>query len=310
MVPQTSHRRGAARADASPSEQPLRLEPRRFSRARLAAFHASETLAAWLGGRAFYRRAFLAAGRLRVRHERVRVPELPRGLVGLRIVQWSDLHAGPFLGRGDLRAAVDATLALQPDLVVFTGDWITREWTEALDLREDLARLRARLGLYAVFGNHDYRGRCEGELARALAPLGIEFLRNETRRFECEGGALSLVGLEDLEEARALDLAAARSGVRAGDIELVLCHNPRGAPALARVGCALILSGHTHGHQVDLPLVRRLAPPHPGDRLRVGPSELIVSRGLGALGVPLRVRSPAEIVCIELARDEREGPLR
>lgn len=299
MVPQTSHPHGTPRADAkAPS---LRLEPRRYSRARLAAFHALETLGAWLGGRALYRRAFLAAGRLRVRQERVLVPRLAHGLRGLRIVQWSDLHAGPFLGRGDLRAAVDATLALQPDLVVFTGDWITREWSEALALREDLARLRARLGLYAVFGNHDYRGRCEGELARAFAPLGIEFLRNEARRFECAGGALCLVGLEDLEESRELDLAAARAPLREGDVELVLCHNPRGAPLLARAGCAAILSGHTHGHQVDLPLVRRLAPAHPGDRVRVGASELIVSRGLGALGVPLRVRSPAEIVCIELA---------
>jgi len=305
MIPQTRH---SPHAPASVGDGALRLEPRRYSRARLLAFHALEQIGARLGGRAFYRRAFLAPGRLRVRRERVLVPGLARAFDGLRIVHWSDLHAGPFLGRGDLRSVVDATLALQPDLVVFTGDWITREWSEALALRDDLARLRARLGLFAVFGNHDYRGRCEGELARAFAPLRIEFLRNEARRFESEAGALCLVGLEDLEEARAIDLEAARSQLRRGDVELVLCHNPRGAPLLARAGCALILSGHTHGHQIDLPLVRRLAPPHPGDRVRLGPSELIVSRGIGALGLPLRLRSPAEIVCVELVASERSAP--
>jgi uncharacterized protein len=251
------------------------------------------------GGRAFYRRAFLARGRFRVRHERVEVPG--RDLASLRIVQLSDPHAGPFLGSGDLADVVDSALALRPDLCVLTGDLVTRVTDEAFRLVDDLARLEARLGKFAVFGNHDYRGRREHEIAaRFASDAGFEFLRDACRRFTSGGATVALVGLEDLEEAKGPDAGRARASVRADDVEVVLCHNPMGAPHLARDGCALILCGHTHGHQIDLPLVRRLAPRHPGDRFVLGTTTVIVSRGLGALGAPLRVRSPAEIVCIDL----------
>jgi len=88
--------------------------------------------------------------------------------------------------------------------------------------------------------------------------------------------------------------------VQAGDVEIVLCHNPRGASAIAGAGCTAILSGHTHGTQVDLPLLRRLGPQHPGLRLELGPTTLIVSRGLGVVAVPLRVGVPAEVVYVRL----------
>ncbi len=281
----------------------LRLAPRRFSRGRLLAFQGLERAAALLGGRRFYRRRHLAHGRFRVRHEVLAVEGLPAGLEGWVLVQLSDPHAGPFLGAGDLSAVIDAVQALQPDLVLLTGDLITRRADEAFTLLGDLARLTPRMGSFGVFGNHDYRGRREGELSRRFAEEArFRFLRDECVRFEVEGGALALVGLEDLEEAKAPDAARARGSVRPGDVEIVLCHNPLGAPPLARPGCAAILCGHTHGHQIDLPLVRRLAPPHPGDRFRVGPSEVIVNRGLGALGVPLRIGSPAEVVALRLTR--------
>ena len=91
--------------------------------------------------------------------------------------------------------------------------------------------------------------------------------------------------------------------VRPGDVELLLCHNPDGAPGLARPGCAAILSGHTHGHQINLPLVRRAAPPHPGDRVERGATACITSTGVGAIGVPIRLRAPAEVVLLELGRE-------
>ncbi len=279
----------------------LRLVPRRFSRGRLLAFHLLEGAAAALGGRAFYRRTALSPGRLRVRRERLAIDGLPTAFQGLRIVQLSDPHAGPFLGRGDLAHAVDAVLALAPDLVVLTGDLITHRTEEAFELIFDLARIRARLGKFAVFGNHDYRGRREHEIAaRFEREAGFVFLRDSAVRFAGGERDLVLVGLEDVEEARAPDAQSARAGSRESDIEVVLCHNPAAAPWLARAGCALILCGHTHGHQIDLPGIRALAPPHPGDRVQHGATAIITSRGLGALGVPLRVRSPAEIVCVEL----------
>lgn len=278
-----------------------RLVPRRFSRGRLLAFQGLESLAAALGGRAFYRATCLSAGRLQLRQETVHAPGLAAELEGLRILHISDPHAGPFLGAGDLQHAVELSRRFAPDLLVLTGDLITRRAEEAYTLLGDLAQMRARLGKYAVFGNHDYRGRREHEIAaRFAAEAGFEFLRDRAVRFGSGPGALALVGLEDLEEAREPDARRARVDVQRGDVEVVLCHNPAGAALVVNERTALVLSGHTHGRQINVPLVRRLAPPHPGDRVRVGGATLIVNRGLGALGLPLRVRARAELVGVHL----------
>jgi predicted MPP superfamily phosphohydrolase len=286
--------------------EPLRQRPRRFGELRLSAFRVAERMAARLGGRSYYRRAHLAAGRFLVREERVAVPGLARELEGFSIAQISDLHCGAFLSRGDLAAVVDAVNALAPDLCALTGDFVTHRWEESLLALDDCARLAPRRGSYGVLGNHDYRGRCEGRIAEAYAARGIRILRNECARVAVGAGAVALVGLEDLEEAKRIDLDAARAGVRAGDVEIVLCHNPLGARRIARAGCAAILAGHTHGMQVDLPWLRTLGPAHPGLRLSIGATALIVSRGLGVVGLPLRWRAPAEVVLVRLTRAPEE----
>lgn len=288
------------------SAEPHRQPPRRHSGPRRAFFKAFEHLAARLGGRAFYRHFFLGPGRFEVRHECV--PCARPELAGLRIVQLSDLHAGSFLGTGDLAHVVAAIQALAPDLIVFTGDLIARRTEEALFVLDDLAQLECRGGVLAVFGNHDYRGRREGELVHAFGAHGIRFLRNEGRH-PLPGLPLFVLGVEDLEEARDLDVRPARAALVEGDFELILCHNPHGVAALLGPHTGLCLSGHAHGNQIDLPLLRRIGPGHPGDRLElVGPrgaAPLITSRGLGVVGLPLRVRARPDIVCVELVAPTR-----
>ncbi len=278
----------------------LRQAPRRFSRARIRAFRAAERACALLGGRALYRRVWLAPGRLRVRQEVLRVSGLAPALEGFSIVHLSDLHAGPFLGRGGLAHAVDVANTLSPDVVALTGDFVTHHWSEVLEVADDLGRLAPRDALFAVFGNHDYKDRLEARIMAAVP--AARFLRNECVRVARGAHGVAFVGVEDLEEGRAVDLAGARRGVLPGDVEIVLAHNPLGARAIARPECAAILSGHTHGTQVDLPFLRRLGPRHPGARVRLGATLLIVSRGLGVVGIPLRAGAPAEIVHVRLER--------
>lgn len=275
---------------------------RRHGDLRLALFGAAERAAAGLGGRRFYRRRYLAPGRLVVREERVPVPDLPAPLEGLTVAHWSDLHGGPFLRAADLDHVVDATRALEPDLFALTGDYLTHHASEGVELAPALGRIDAPLGAFAVFGNHDYRGREERRIADAFAAEGVRVLRDECVRIERGGAHLAVVGVEDLEEARSVDVGRARADVRPGDVELALCHNPVGARVLARPGCAAILCGHTHGTQLDLPFLRRLGPKHPGLRMRMGETRVVVSRGLGVVGVPLRVGAPAEIVLVRLER--------
>lgn len=283
-----------------------RQAPRRHSRLRIRFFKVCETIARVCGGRALYRALNLRPGRFAVRHERLAVgADSP--LVGLRLVQLSDIHAGPFLAAGDLVHVVAAANALEPDLCLFTGDLISRTPDEGLLVLDDLAALTARLGTFAVFGNHDYRYREERRLAAAFAERGIRFLLNESVRPLGEESPLVLLGVEDLEEAKSLDLTAARAGLRPGDLEVVLSHNPAGSVALLSPATRLVLSGHTHGNQIDLPYLRTLGPHHPGERVELRPASeteraatLIVNRGLGVVGVPLRIFARPELVLVEL----------
>lgn len=278
----------------------VRQPPRRHSLARRAIVRAIEFACVGLGGRVAYRNWFLRRPRLRFREESLAAPGLPASLDGLRIAQLSDLHAGAFLGRGDLARVCDDVQGLRPDLVAITGDFITHGAADLDLVLGDLARLKPRLGAFAIFGNHDYRGRRDAELALALSGVGIRVLRNACARVEVGDATLCVVGVEDLEESKHVDLGAARANVGPEDFELVLCHHPSVAAHVARERCVAVLSGHTHGGQIDLPLLRRAGPAHPGLRVELGPTTLIVSRGLGAIGVPLRFGAPAEVVLVTL----------
>lgn len=289
----------------APQDAELRQTPRRHSRVRLAVARGAERITAALGGRAFYRAAYLARGRVRLRVETAHVRELPGELEGFTVAQLSDLHGGAFVGPGDLAAAVELANDAHPDVMALTGDFVTHRSGEIERVAGDLARLRARDGVVAVFGNHDYRGREEARIAAAL-PFA-RFLRNDGVRVARGDAAVAITGVEDLEEGRVVDLERARANVRGGDVEIVLCHNPLGAPAIARPGCAAILCGHTHAGQVDAPILRRLGPVHPGRRLRLGGTLVVVSAGLGAIGIPLRFGARAEVVVLRLARTPASG---
>jgi len=277
------------------------IEPRRHSGARIAFFAAVERVAAVLGGRRLYRRRALSAARLVTRTERVDAPGLTASRGRVRIVHVSDLHAGSFVGPGDLDDVVARIDALEPDLVAFTGDFISNRVEDLGRVAEDLARITAPLGVFAVFGNHDYRGRREHEIAAAIP--GWTFLRNACEVVETARGArVGLAGIEDVEEGRHADVGAALGPeLERAHVRIALTHGPRGAPPFAAAGFDLVLAGHTHGGQVDLPLLRRLGPAHPGLRVQMGATTLLVTRGLGPIGLPLRVGAPAEVVCIDIA---------
>lgn len=278
----------------------IRQKPRRHSLARRTLVRGIELACVALGGRLAYRARYLSERGLHVRHETLNVRDLPQELRGLKLVQLSDLHGGAFVGPGDLSGVVALVERLRPDVIAITGDFITHAPNELLRVLDDLARLSARLGVFAVLGNHDYRQRRDAWIVNELASRGIRVLRNESVRFEFGDGALCLVGVEDLEESKVLDFAAARAGVKPGDFEIVLSHHPALAPHAARERCIAVLSGHTHGSQLDLPFLRRAGPPHPGLRVEFGATTLLVSRGLGAIGLPLRWAAPAEIVVVDL----------
>jgi predicted MPP superfamily phosphohydrolase len=269
----------------------------------------------FVGGTALAAAWGYTGGQARVARTRVRVaiPALAPVLDGLRVVQISDLHIGNALDGERLTRMVERTNAVDPDVLVLTGDLFDFDPTYLEDGARRLGGLRARHGVYAILGNHDtYVGadRVAGALARH-AP-GIRLLRDEIVRLPLPA-PLYLAGVEDpgrrawfdrgLRYAR-LDALAAR---RPGDgPTLLLVHQPEAFTHAAELGFPLVLCGHTHGGQIALPSrggqlnLSRLMTPLTRGLYRRGRSILYVNRGLGVGGPALRIHCPREIATIEL----------
>lgn len=273
------------------------VAPRRFSLARRAFFRSVEWICKVAGGRAFYYYFFLRERRLRVREEAVFVKNLDPKFEGFTIAQLTDFHGGSFLRAADLAGVVNRTNRIAPDLIALTGDFLTHVTEEALELAPAFAPLRAARGIFAVFGNHDYRGRREGEIAAALLQNGVRVLRNSYCKID---DGLFVAGVEDLEEGKYPDFQKALGAIPANSTVILLCHHPAGLEFAASRGVSVVLSGHTHGNQVRWPVLRNLGPTHPGDRMESGNATLIVSHGIGVIGVPFRAGTRAEIVIIRL----------
>jgi uncharacterized protein len=219
----------------------------------------------------------------------LRLPALPAALDGLRVGQISDCHLGMLHSAHNLAWAVDRMRAERPELLVLTGDFVSRR--KAIpELAPLLRGLSAPLGMFAVPGNHDY-WEGVGDVYSALALLDIPLLANEHRRLHWRGADLWLVGLDDVWDGRP-DLAAALDGVPRDACTLLLAHAPDIADEAARHGISAQLSGHTHGGHLRLPVLGPFALPRFGWRYtmgyyQIGGLALYVSRGLS--GGPLRL---------------------
>ncbi|MGD1156411.1 MAG: metallophosphoesterase [Terriglobia bacterium] len=225
---------------------------------------------------------------------------------GLRIVQLTDLHHSLFTPLEEIQRAVHLANHLRPDLVALTGDYVTLSRDYIWPLARALGKLRARLGIFAVLGNHDFQVDPD-EVTRALRAQRIRVLRNSHYPLRSRSATLWVVGIDDLWW-QADDLDAALHSVPARDAKILLCHNPLGVRLASEQGIDLVLSGHTHGGQVRLPVVGSFyGRSKLGERFvegwnRLNGTQIYVSRGIGKVLVPLRVGCPPEITCLRLRR--------
>ena len=241
--------------------------------------------------------------RFAVSQERVWLDALPEVFSGLTVVQLSDIHHGLYLPQHWLAEAVEQTNRLNPDIVALTGDFVTYSRANIEPAAEILSKLRARYGVYAVLGNHDFRVGAEA-VASALRRHRIEVLRNAHASLHLGGERFCVAGVDDY--GYGADLHKALRGVSPETATMLLAHNPRIISHAARHRVGLVLSGHTHGGQVNLPLLGSLYGRSP-ERLRykVGwdrleATQIYVTRGVGTIVLPWRLRCPAEIAHIEL----------
>jgi predicted MPP superfamily phosphohydrolase len=204
----------------------------------------------------------------------IRIPNLAPAFGGFRFVQLSDFHCSRQVTPAYLRQAVDLALAQQPDVVVLTGDFVHKGYKYVQAVAACLSRLSAPGGVYAVLGNHDFSVRnalgfrrykhLHRAVAAALSEHGIRVLQNESVRLQRGDGVLHLVGVDDLW-SRVCDLERAFADLDGASPRVVLAHNPRTIEFLNGRRCDLMLSGHTHGGQINLP---RLGRPTLGRRAR------------------------------------------
>lgn len=242
----------------------------------------------------------------------VELARLPAALDGFSIALLSDLHVGLTIDRAFVERVVARTRALDPDLVVLTGDLVDGRVEDLRDEIAPLAALRARHGVYAVTGNHEYYAGADPWIA-ALEAMGIRYLRNDRVLIGGEGAGFDLAGIDDHGAAaypgHGPDLARALAGRDPSRAVVLLAHQPRQVASAAAHGVDLQLSGHTHGGQI-WPwhyLVRLQQGGLLAGRYQVGPTQLYVTRGCGYWGPPVRLGAPLEITRIVLRAPGRRA---
>jgi predicted MPP superfamily phosphohydrolase len=237
-------------------------------------------------------------------------PDLPPGLDGLRLLHLSDVHAGVHMEQDKMQALVAQANALGADLIVQTGDMIDIDPAYIPPYVRAFRELSAPLGVVTVLGNHDrYTGA--DAVIRGVRDAGQVFVRNDVHVIERGGATLALVGIDDPRNWKAddpqpldIDLALRRTPPHA--FQILLAHRPGAFDGAAPRGIPLTLAGHIHGGQFYLPILGwsagRLITKYVMGHFRQGNSQLYVSRGIGVVGVPIRVFVPPEIALLELRR--------
>jgi predicted MPP superfamily phosphohydrolase len=234
----------------------------------------------------------------------VRELTLPFG-ISLRVVQLTDIHAGVYMTRKDMRRYADQVIALEPDLFVLTGDYISDSMVFLPGCMEEMVRVRARYGTFATLGNHEHWYGEVSNIQGIFRRYRIPLLLNTHQVIQTERGPFAVAGIDDLR-AGDPDLEAALRGIDSGIPTLLLSHRPEIFPEAAAYGIPLTLAGHYHGGQVKLSLpgeeisLAHLRTPYPEGLYRIDACRLYVSSGIGTTFTPVRLNAPPEVTLFHL----------
>lgn len=253
----------------------------------------------------------------------IRIKGLKEDLIGLRIVQISDLHLVSFYHHqeflDDLMSEINK---LDPDLVINTGDFINVGWREFGQFDTILVKAKGRYGNYAVMGNHDFGTYnpffTEADMRnnvllmnKFITASGYKLLNDENEMVNIGDSKIALIGVMTKGSFPDIihgDLQKAADGTSDADLKILLAHDPKqwGKEIISRPDIDITLSGHTHGMQIGILTKNfRWSParrfyPHWNGLYREGDQFLVVNRGLGVLGMPFRIWMPPEISVITL----------
>jgi len=235
-----------------------------------------------------------------MRNYEVRLPGLAPGLDNTVIVGLSDLHLGSLRNETWLHKRVSQVQAGQPDIIVLLGDIFEGHGRPSKEFIAELRGLKAPMGVWAVLGNHEFFGRDDG-IVPLFREAGITVLRNESVKVR---PGLALAGVDDLTSnhnaGSNADLVAGTLASSSG-ATILLSHTPWNAGMAAKAGAGLMLCGHTHGGQIwPFGYVVKSIYPLLAGRYDVEGMTVIVSRGAGLWGPPMRLWQPGEIIRVTL----------
>jgi predicted MPP superfamily phosphohydrolase len=259
-----------------------------------------------LGGALGVAYPFIEAKWLGVNRVTLTVRNLPAAFKGKTVAFLTDLHHGPYVPLPFIRHAVDMANALKPDLIALGGDYPHRGLAYVAPCIQELGRLRAPLGVYAVLGNHDHYDGIQPHVSAELRRAGIPELTNRGQWIEADGARLWLCGVGDYWQDTQ-NLPAALGCSTMSDAVILLSHNPDYVEEIHDPRVGLVLAGHTHGGQVDLPIIGApVVPSIYGQKyvhgLVQGPvAQVFVSRGIGTITPPVRLFCKPEVVLATLA---------
>jgi uncharacterized protein len=250
---------------------------------------------------------FVQRLRIKLREQDIVIPGLAEDLDGLRIVQLTDIHLGPFLNERELAHAVAMANETHAHLALVTGDMISFHRDPLDACLKHLAGLRAEAGIYGCLGNHEVYAQAEDYATEQGARLGIHYLRSQAVRLKFGGATMNLAGV-DYQRFRKPYLKGAEKMVEPGVCNVLLSHNPDVFRRAARQGYDLTIAGHTHGGQIRVEIlqadlnVARFFTRYVDGLYREGGRSVFVSRGIGTIGMPARLGAPPEVALLRLCR--------
>ena len=237
------------------------------------------------------------------------IRNLPHQLHGFTIAMISDIHSSINMRKPEMDEYARIVNALGCDMIVVTGDFVNSLTEEVYPFAEAFSTLSAPSGVYGVMGNHDFFAPQPEVVAKEVDACGIKLLRNDSALISKNGARLLLLGIDDTgsggRAAERIEIAA-RNTPR--DIpKLLMMHRPYFLQQAAESNIDLVLSGHTHGGQVVLANFGRvviapasLASRYVWGKYRIGTTQMYVNRGIGTVGLPIRLNCPPEITKITL----------
>lgn len=252
-------------------------------------------------------------------YKNITIEDLPPELRGTTITLLSDIHAGQYMNEKEMREYADVINSLESDIVCIPGDFVNFESKDIHMLTSAFRDVKAKHGIYGSLGNHDFFQDAD-YVAKALNNESpIQLLRNEHRVIKIKGKELYMLGIDDTQSSGArmeevlkyygaMDEYLMNNDPKfKNSPKVLLCHKPYGFDTLATRNIDLVLSGHTHGGQVvpikfgtfNLSFAATVSKYIEGI-YKIGKSNMYVSRGIGSVGLPIRINCPPEITKITL----------